>query len=75
MGWTLVPVLRLQAADKAEEPEVQGEAQGKGENASQTSSRLESSFARGNNKIKPSTDFTHSESKQSQVRVEGDDLS
>jgi hypothetical protein len=33
MGWTLVSVLRLQTADKAEEPEVQGEAQGKGENA------------------------------------------
>jgi hypothetical protein len=28
VGWTLVPVLRLSSADKAEEPEVQGEAQG-----------------------------------------------
>jgi hypothetical protein len=29
VGRALVPVLRVQAADKAEEPEVQGEAQGK----------------------------------------------
>jgi hypothetical protein len=29
VGWTMVPVLRLQAADKAKESEVQGEAQGK----------------------------------------------
>jgi hypothetical protein len=33
MGWTLVPVLRLQAQDKAEEPEVQGEAQGEDQKA------------------------------------------
>ena len=26
VGWPLVPVLRVQAADKAEEPEVQGKA-------------------------------------------------
>ena len=26
VGWPLVPVLRLQAADKTEEPEVQGKA-------------------------------------------------
>jgi hypothetical protein len=29
MGWPMVPVLRLQAADKAQEPKVQGKAQGK----------------------------------------------
>jgi hypothetical protein len=28
VGWTLVPMLRLQASDKAEEPEVQSEAEG-----------------------------------------------
>jgi hypothetical protein len=33
MGWTLVPVLRLSPQDKAEEPEVQGEAQGKDKEA------------------------------------------
>jgi hypothetical protein len=59
VGWTLVPVLRLPLADKAEEPEVQGEAQGKDNNAScETGSRLESSFARDDCKIKTSPDFT-----------------
>jgi hypothetical protein len=33
MGWTLVPVLRLSPQDKAEEPEVQGEAQGQNQNS------------------------------------------
>jgi hypothetical protein len=33
MGWPLVPVLRLQAADKAQELEVQGKAEGKDKEA------------------------------------------
>ena len=33
VGWPLVPVLRVQAADKAEEPEVQGKAARKDEKA------------------------------------------
>jgi len=33
VGWALVSVLRLQASDKAEEPEVQGKAQGKNKEA------------------------------------------
>jgi hypothetical protein len=33
VGWALVPVLRLQAADKAKESEVQGEAKGKNKEA------------------------------------------
>ena len=33
VGWALVPVLRLQASHKAEEPEVQGKAKGEDEEA------------------------------------------
>jgi len=33
VGWPLVPVLRLQASNKAKELEVQGKAQGKDEEA------------------------------------------
>ena len=54
----MVPMLRLQTSDKAEEFEVQGEAQSKGENSGQErSSKIRSSFGRDDNKIKPSTDF------------------
>jgi len=38
MGWTLVSMLRLQTANKAEESEVQGEASGKNKEAGTKSS-------------------------------------
>jgi hypothetical protein len=39
VGWTLVPMLWLSSADKAEEPEVQGKAKGEDKEAGTQSSK------------------------------------
>jgi hypothetical protein len=60
VGWALVPVLRLQAADKAKESEVQGEITF--ENAfarGHTRTRAETGFAGESDKTKSQNGFEH----------------